>query len=102
MLEPLLQLIPAPFDRVQFGEFRGEVPHFEVVPAYARDRTVSDSSGLALPTHELPKIPRIEVTRPIQKHRYLLPELVSKSVYKPDAVLPREIFFRPAVEAVTV
>ena len=66
MLEPLLQLIPAPFDRVQFGEFRGEVPHFEVVPAYARDRTVSDSFGLALSTDVLPEILRIEVARSVQ------------------------------------
>ena len=56
MLEPLLKLVPAAFDGVQFGEFRREVPDFEVVSADARDRTVPDSVGLALSADVLPEI----------------------------------------------
>ena len=68
MLEPLLKLVPAAFDSVQFGEFRREVPYFGIVSAYARDRTISDSFSFALSADVLPEILRIEVARSVQKH----------------------------------
>jgi hypothetical protein len=68
IFEPLLQLVPTAFDGVQFREFRREVPDFEIVSAHARDRTVSDSFGLALSADVLPEILRIEVARSVQKH----------------------------------
>jgi len=46
VLEPFLQLIPAPFDSVQLQEFRGEVPYFEIVSAYAAVLTLSVSREL--------------------------------------------------------
>ena len=45
MLEPLLELVPAAFDGVQFRKFQREVPDFEVVTVDACDRTVPDSFG---------------------------------------------------------
>ena len=69
IFEPLLQLVPTAFDGVQFREFRtGSTRLQGIVYAHARGRTVSDSFDLALTTHVLPEILRIEVARSVQKH----------------------------------
>jgi len=67
MFEPLLQLVPRVFDGVQFRELRRDVLFFEVVPSQARNRSVSDSFGLALSTDVLPEILRVYVVRWVKK-----------------------------------
>ena len=68
MLKSLLELVPAAFNSVQFGEFRGKVPYFEIVTADARDRTVSDSFGRSIAADVLPEISCPEVACPVEKH----------------------------------
>jgi hypothetical protein len=80
MFEPLLQLVPTVFDGLDFREFRRDVPSFEVGPAQARNRTVSDSTGLALSTDVLPEILRVYVVRSVKKSYSFLAELVPQGL----------------------
>jgi hypothetical protein len=64
VFEPFVELIPAAFHWVELGEFRWEVPNIQILSAHARDRTVPDSFGLALTTHELPEIRLTQTTIP--------------------------------------
>ena len=43
MLEPFVELVPAPLNRIEFGQFRWKVPDSQIIPDHARDRTVADS-----------------------------------------------------------
>jgi hypothetical protein len=74
MLEPLLELVPAAFDGVQFGKFRREVPHAEFITTQARDRTVSDSFRRSFPGDVLPEIACPEVACSVEKHHQLVTE----------------------------
>ena len=48
----------------------------QLFSAHARDRTVPDSFGFALTTHELPEIPRIKVPYTIEEHHQLFAEFL--------------------------
>jgi len=75
-----VQLVPPVFDGVQFRELRLDVPSFEVVPAQARNRGVSDSFGLALSIDVLPEILRVKVVRSVKKYYSFLAELVPQGL----------------------
>ena len=91
MLEPLVESIPASFDRVEFRQFRRKVPDIKMLltflgSVHARDRTVFDSIGRALTTDMLPEISVVEVPSTVKKHNQLFPKFLLERAKQPNAL----------------
>ncbi len=91
MLEPFVESIPAPFDRVEFRQFRRKVPDIEMlftflISAHALDRTVFDSLGRALITNMLPEISVVEVPSTVKKHNQFFTEFLLERTKQPNAL----------------
>jgi len=90
VLEPILESIPASFDRVEFRSFRQKGPDIEVlltvfVSMHARDRTVSDSFGRALTTDVRPAI-SVAVPSTVTKHSRRCSKPLLERTEEPDSV----------------
>lgn len=78
ILEPVFQLIPTPFDWVQLGQMRREIPDLENFVLDAFDRGVIDTLNRTLPADELPEILRVEIRGLVQKDHELLAKFGAK------------------------